>query len=97
MQCTDPAAAKVVRALWKRHNAHKATNSTDNPNYWTEHEAIKDQLRQDVTPHLCAAVNADALLKIAAMQGCYRFREPHSFVSLLSNAHDYATEAKQNA
>lgn len=94
MQRTDPAAAKVVRALWKRHNAHKAKDSTTNPQYWTEHEALKNELRREITPHLCAAVNADTLMKIAAMQGRYRFREPHSFIILLSTAHDLATEAK---
>jgi len=46
MQRTDPAAAKVVRALWKRHTAHKTKDSANDMNYWTEHEAIKDELRR---------------------------------------------------
>lgn len=97
MQRTDPAAAKVVRALWKRHTAHKAKDSANDPNYWTEHEALKDELRREINAHMCATISADALLKVAAMESRYRFMEPHSFLTLLSTAHDYATEAKQPA
>lgn len=90
MQRTDPEANKIVRDLWKRHLALDAMDNT--PLYWDGRAKFKDELSKAITSYLCAAVTADNLLKLAAMQGKYRPMQPVYFVVALSTAHDHLEE-----
>lgn len=83
----DPAAARKLAELWKEAEAHRKTNGTET--YWSEHERIKKKLEREVNSYLAANLGAQGLLRLAVMQGRYRFTSPHMFVAMLSTAHDH--------
>ena len=84
----DPAARAAFRTLWKRHKAHKAKDSATDPDYWTEHEAIKAAMKAEVNYYMLTELPARDLLRLAAMQGRYQPCAPHSFITQLSIACD---------
>lgn len=89
----DPAARAAFRALWKRHTAHKAKDSATDPQYWTEHEAIKTAMKAEVNYSMLTELPARDLLRLATMQGRYQPCAPHSFITQLSIASDMIEKA----
>ena len=96
---TDPAANKVARDLWKQHlrlQSKGGANRTEEEDraYWKEREQLQQDMRDNVTPYLLAAITADNLLKVSALASKYHHREPHSYLIDLSRAQDIIEENK---